>query len=174
MKNNNFKIAMLAIALSITALTTKAQEAFKKSDKIVEGSVAWSIGNNDCDYSADLSLGHFVTGRFAVGITGGIAKSTMDSTSNTNVGVFGRCHFLNVGDHLKVYSQLGANYETKVKDFSAVLGIGANYFVSSKLALTVHLTDLASYSSASNTMAVGLGNIDNPFRTAKFGLLYKF
>ena len=57
---------------------------------------------------------------------------------------------------------------------TADFGLGLNYFVTKKLALTANLTSLASYDDSASTFKVGFNKVDNPLTTPKIGLIYKF
>jgi hypothetical protein len=59
---------------------------------------------------------------------------------------------------------------------SANLGLGANYSITKKLALTMNVADLISYESAdgNSVTTIGFTGVNNPFATAKFGVIYKF
>ena len=138
---------------------------------------------NDVDavYSVSPTLGYFVTDRFAVGVSGTIGRTSAD-VKTTGVSVFGRCYVLNIGKNFKTYSQLtiGTNSAdaagVKTTTTSANLGLGANYFVSNRLALTMGIADLVSYSKVedASTFTVGFNGVTNPFSLASFGVLYKF
>jgi hypothetical protein len=176
------KSVILALVLSLTTFTVvNAQCAFKKSEKFVEGTVSLTKETDTkATYSVSPTLGYFLTDRFAVGVSAEIGK--VDSTKTGNFGVFGRCYVLSVGKHLKAYSQLGVASNsttvgaTKATSVSADLCLGANYFVSSRLALSMHLADLVSYSSqdSHSTLTVGFEGLTNPLASANFGVLYKF
>jgi hypothetical protein len=60
--------------------------------------------------------------------------------------------------------------------FGLNLGLGLNYFVSSKLALTLHVADLVDYtdSKSMSTFSLGWQGVTNPFSASKFGVLYRF
>jgi len=175
------KLVALALVLSLTTFTMVNAQSFKISDKFVEGTVGYSKTTDiKSSWSLNPTLGYFVTPKFAVGASGEFGKSAMGST--TNIGVFGRYYILNVGQHAKLYSQLGLASNSmkmsgvRTSSATADFGLGANYFVTSKLALTMHIADLVSYQnqSSKSTLSVGFSGVDNPFATAKFGVLYKF
>ena len=88
-----FKLFAAALVLSLTAFTVNAQNAFKKSDKIVEGTVSYSKASGaDASYSFNPSVGYFVTDRFAVGVAAGLGKDE-NGVKATSVGAYGRCYF---------------------------------------------------------------------------------
>lgn len=174
------KVVLLTIAL-IAAVTFTNAQTFKKADKFVEGTVSYTKATDvDAVYTINPTLGYFVTSRFAVGANGQFGKD--GDTKTTNVGVFGRCYFLTIKNALQTFSQLGvASNSTSVAGVKATstavnLGLGANYFVTSRLALSMNVADLISYEAADgkSTMTIGFDGVNNPFATAKFGVLYKF
>ena len=180
-KTNMKKVVLLAIALIAIVTLTSAQCGFKKSNKFVEGTVSYTKATDvEATYSIKPTLGYFVTDKVAVGAFGEFGKDG-DATT-TNVGVFARCYFLTIGKSLHTYSQLDvASNSSKVADVKATstaanLGLGINYFVTSKLCLTMNVANLISYESADSksTTTIGFSGIDNPFATAKFGVIYKF
>ena len=173
------KLIVAALAFALASFTT-ANAQFKKSDNFVEGTVSYTKTTDvDASYSVSPTLGHFVTNRFAVGAFGTFGKSA--ATKDQTIGVFGRCYFTDIKS-IKLYSQasLASISETDnasgVKATNVNLGLGANYFITSKLALTMNVTDLISYTSvdSKSTLTVGFDGVANPFSTAKFGVLYKF
>lgn len=177
-----FKLVIAALVLTLTAFTTvSAQSTFKKSNKFVEGTLSYSKSTDvDATYGIRPTVGYFVTDRVAVGLFGEGTKA--GDTKTTNIGAFARCYFLSIGQHCKTYSQLGlASNSTnvagiKASAFAANVDLGVNYFVSSRLALTMNVANLISYESADSksTTTIGFDGINNPFATAKFGVLYKF
>jgi outer membrane protein len=174
------KSVILALALVVTSLAVNAQ-SFKKSDKFVEGTVSYTKTTDvDASYGIKPTIGYFVTDRVAVGLFGEGTKA--GDTKTTNIGAFARCYFLNIGQHCKTFSQLDVASNstnvsgTKSSAVAANLGLGVNYFVSSRLGLTMNVANLISYESADSksTTTIGFSGINNPFATAKFGVIYKF
>lgn len=174
------KVVLLAIAL-IAAVTFTNAQTFKKADKFVEGTLSYTKATDvDAVYTINPTLGYFVTSRFAVGASGQFGKD--GDTKTNNVGVFGRCYFLTIKNALQTFSQLSvASNSTSVAGVKATstavnLGLGANYFVTSRLALSMNVTDLISYEKADgvSTTTIGFDGVKNPFATANFGVLYKF
>ena len=175
-----FKLVIATLVLTFAAFTMNAQ-SFKKSDKILEGTVSYTKATDvDASYSINPAVGYFVTDKVALGVFGEFGKAGDDKT--TNVGAFARCYFMTIGNHCSVFSQadLASNSSTvasvKTTSFAANLGLGANYFISSKLALTMHVANLVSYESADSksTFTIGFDGVTNPASLAKFGVLYKF
>jgi outer membrane protein len=175
------KLTILTLVLGLMSLTTVNAQSFKKSEKFLEGSVSYTKATDiSATYSLKPTVGYFVTDKVAVGVFGEVGESATEKT--TGIGAFARCYFMNLGQHAKVYSQLdlGTNSvdvaSVKTSTVSANLSLGANYFVTSKLALTMSLANLISYESADSksTMSVGFAGVANPFATTGFGVLYKF
>lgn len=170
--------SILAV-LTIFAVSANAQSNFKKSDKILEGTASYvKTEGADASYSLAPTVGYFLTDKFAIGVAGETAKDDAGVKTNS-IGVFGRCYFLNIGKNLKTYSQLTMSNVT-INDagsaFGLNLGLGLNYFVSSKLALTLHVADLVDYTDnkSTSTFSIGWQGVTNPFSASKFGVLYRF
>lgn len=179
-----FTLFAAALVLSLTAFTTaNAQTAFKKADKFVEGtlSVSKSTGT-DATYGFAPTVGYLVTDRFAVGVFGEVSNDA--TTKNLGLGVFARCYCLSVGKNLQAYSQLGLASisatdiatDVKASAFNANLGLGANYFVTPRLALTANVANLINYTSqdSNSDFTIGFDGFSNVLNDAKFGVLYKF
>jgi len=172
------KKVVLLLAVLFTAFTnTNAQ----KKSNILSGTVSYTkTTDTKASYSISPLLGHFVTDKVAVGVLGEFGKTGTETT--TNVGVFGRCHFLSIGKSGQLFSQVDlTSNSTKVADVkttstSANLGLGANYSITKKLDLTTYVANLASYvkTEGNSTTSIGFTGITNPFAVAKFGVIYKF
>jgi outer membrane protein len=109
----------------------------------------------------------------------------VQTSDSFGIGVFGRCYFLNIGEHFTTYSQLAitsnSDKAADTKTLNANIGLGANYFITKKLSLVLSVADLVSYASvkagnasAVNTTTVGFSGVTNPFATPTFGLNYRF
>lgn len=172
-------IATIVLGMICTANLSFGQSSFKKGDKFVEGSMNYSRVNNTTNSSLNLSGAHFFTNRFALGLTGAVSET------KTSAGVFGRCYIFEKND-FSVFSQLTA--QTSVETLNSVstrcnnlnLGVGLNYFVTNRLALTTHLfnlMDVTHYPSKDGysqpDVHFGFSGVDNPLSTAKFGILFK-
>lgn len=171
-------IVAVIVSMICTANLSFGQN-FKKSDKFLEGSMSYSRVNNVTNNSLNLSGAHFFTNRFALGLTGAV------SDTKTSAGVFGRCYFLSKNE-LSVFSQLTA--QTSVETLNSVttrcnnlnLGIGLNYFVTNRLALTTSLCSLVDVTHYPNKagysqpdIKIGFSGVDNPLSAARFGILFK-
>lgn len=152
-------------------------------------------------------FGYFVTDKIAVGMQLGIGNEKItkmandvemvDKTNSFGIGAFGRYYFLEVGSRFKTYAELGAGYnqiggemndgtntvdDIKTKGFGINAGIGANYFLTERIAVSFAFADVLSFNSykldvdgaKSNTEFNSNINVfDNFFSTAKFGLTFK-
>ena len=153
-------------------------------------------------------VGYFVSDKFAVGLEFGIGQEkqttnpsvgeTIARNNTFGVGAFGRYYFLELGSRFKTYTELGAGYlnsrskteiagttteDPKVNGFGANLGIGANYFLTDKIAINFAFTDVLSYGSAkadvdgaksSSVFNANVNQFNNFFSNATFGLTFKF
>jgi len=163
------KVFSILAALAVFSLSVTAQSTFTKGNKIVEGTVSYSDTTGKAStFLVAPSIGYMVTDKVAVGVTGEFTKNV------TNFGAYGRCYFLNIGKSLKVFSQL--NVGRSSDRFATDLGLGANYFVTEKLALSASLANLASYNTGDgvSNFSVGFTGVNNPLSATKFGVLYKF
>jgi hypothetical protein len=174
------KKILLCAALVISAVSFGQ----KKSDKFVSGTVSYTkLTDVKGTYSVIPTIGYYLTDRVSVGVLGEVGKSSTEKT--TDLGVFGRCDFMNVGKKCEVFSQLSLmnnsttltdSTESKTECTSVTLGLGANYSITKRLSLTVHLTDLIGYTTqdSKSILTVGFSGINNPISASKFGLLYRF
>jgi len=164
------------------------------------------VKTNSLNFSP--KAGYFLTDKIAVGLQVGLGSSKTENytsgaesetkTNSIDFGVFGRYYFLDLGQRFKTYTEAGLNYKTeggestsggvtvKNDDFNTVkfgLGLGMNYFVTEKMAISFGLSDVLGFktakSDASGAKAVNNFNADlnvfnNFFDTPTFSLLYKF
>ena len=173
------KLFSIFVALTVLTLSVSAQ-GFKKSDKILEGTVSYSKSKgSDAEYSFSPSLGYFVSNKAAIGFTAEMGSSSEGDVSN--FGVYGRQYFHTVGKNILTYAQLNVGVNNtnasgaKTSMFGAGFGLGANYFVSNRVAISAHLSDLMSYSSGEGTssFSVGFRGFNNPLAMTSFGVLVK-
>jgi hypothetical protein len=173
------KKTVLLLAVAFSAVIGNAQ-SFKKADKFLEGTISYTKSTGiDAEHSINPTVGYWMTDRFAVGATAELSKS---AAKTTGVGVFGRCQFLTVSKNINVFSQLSLSSTTedvagvKTTTFNTGLNLGAYSFVTKRLAITMSLADLVSYTSvdSKSTFTLGFSGVNNPFSTAKFGVAYKF
>jgi len=149
-------------------------------------------------------VGYFIADDFAVGVALGIGSdktevempgaTTETKTTNFNAGVFGRYYFLDLGQRFKTYTELGIGMtseksettgadEIKTNGFGAGLSLGINYFVTENIAINFTLADLLAYNTskvdvdgaeAESTFTGNIGQFNNFFSTATFGVTFKF
>jgi hypothetical protein len=169
---------LLVLVVSLISLFSNAQ--FKKSDKILEGSVSYSKSKGtDAEYSVSPSLGIFLSEKFALGVSLGIGEDVDGSV--TNFGAYGRYYFMSIGKNLSAYTQMDISSDNtklagvKTSAFSINLGVGANYFVSKKMAITAHICDLMGYTNqdSNSDFSIGFSGVNNPLSMGQFGLLIK-
>lgn len=173
------KKTALLLVLALTTLFTNAQ--FKKADKFVEGSASYSKAEgSDAVYNLQPTVGYFTSDKLAFGIFGQIGKDQGRET--TGFGAFGRYYVLNVGQNLKTYSQLTVG-NTSIEEagintstFGIDLGLGVNYFISKRLALSLDVANLMTWTSqeSNSEFSIGWNGVTNPFSVTKFGVLYRF
>ncbi|GGH16219.1 porin family protein [Sphingobacterium alkalisoli] len=153
--------------------------------------------------------GYFVTDKIAVGLelAFGQNKETdyenddlklVDTEKAFGIGAFGRYYFLEVGSRFKTYTEVGAGYvnttgETKVgaesedlpkvNGFGANAGIGANYFLTDKIAVNFAFANVISFGSTKadvdgaesvTSFNTNVNVFNNFFNEATFGLTFKF
>lgn len=175
------KLVVTALALMLVSFTTNAQ--FKKSEKFVEGTISYSITTDQVGkFTINPTVGYFVSDRFAMGLIGKLGTSSTQTT--WGVGAFGRCYVMNIGNKFHLYSQLAlSSNSTKIgsstkSTTNSNVGLGTNYFVSKKLALSMDVASLIDYtyvpSTSTSLFSIGFTGVNNPFSAAKFGVLYKF
>ena len=178
LKQTNMKKVVLLMAVLFTAFTSVNAQ---KGAKIVSGTVSYTKSTDvKASYSITPLVGYFVTDKVAVGVLGSFGETATETT--TNVGVFGRCHFLSIGQHCQVFSQAelvsksSTVADVKTTSVAAGVGLGANYSITKKLGLTMHVADLISYESGDgkSTTTIGFTGVTNPFAVAEFGVIYKF
>jgi len=202
------KKLFLAAVIAAFGFTANAQDetpafGFGEGDLFIEGNVGFSSTNDkNTDEKANgfnitPSVGYFITDDIAVGGTFSL-NSYKQEVSGTDtedqfgfgIGAFGRYYFLDLGERFKTNAEFGLGYlsmddklaDVKENTFGAGLGLGMNYFVTEKIALTFGLKNVLSFSSSkldvSGAKAVsefnfGFGDVANPFGgNASFGLLF--
>lgn len=175
---------LILLAIAFIAFQTSFAQKFSKGDTFVEGTVKFVSSDTEDTFNLNPAVGYFLTDKFAVGAELN-TQSTKDgagvkTSDSFGVGVFARCFFLEV-NKLQVYSQLGVSTNddkiTTEKSTQAALGLGANYFITNKLSLTMKVAELASYraiSGGDNRLAVGFEGVNNRFSLASLGLNYRF
>ena len=168
---------MLVAIMTLAALTATAQ----KSTKYLIGSVSYTkTKGSDAEYSINPKVGYYLTNKTSAGVFGGVGESADGTT--TTIGAFGRNDFIKFGKNCIVFAEASLASTTakaagvKVSQFDANLGLGANYNLNAKWALTMNLANVFNYSSSegTSTTSFAFGGVNNPFATANFGVFYMF
>jgi outer membrane protein len=178
---------------------------FSEGDVFVEGNISSMSSNNKnsdtktSSFEFNPKAGYFLSDKFAVGVELGIGsgKTTVAGTntsksSNFNFGAFGRYYFLDLGQRFKTYTEFGFNVGSdktgvsttvKTNTFDLGAGLGMNYFVTPKVAISFGLGNVINFGSSktdmtgdkgSSSMDLNLNVFNNFFTTPTFGALYKF
>ncbi|WP_299098013.1 outer membrane beta-barrel protein [uncultured Winogradskyella sp.] len=205
------KKVLLTAAIAVFGLTNmNAQEdektfGFSEGDFFVEGNVSFNSENDknidekSNEFNISPKVGYFINDDLAIGaeLLFASSKTELDGTdvsdsSGFGVGAFGRYYFLDLGERFKTNAEFGVGYtsmennlnEVKQNTFEAGLGLGINYFVTEKIALTFGLKNILSFYStksdedgaeAETGFGLGFGDVANPFGgNASFGLLFVF
>ncbi|MDG4717080.1 MULTISPECIES: outer membrane beta-barrel protein [Winogradskyella] len=205
------KKVLLTAAIAVFGLTNmNAQEdektfGFSEGDFFVEGNVSFNSENDknidekSNEFNISPKVGYFINDDLAIGaeLLFASSKTELDGTDTSDfsgfgVGAFGRYYFLDLGERFKTNAEFGVGYasmedklaEVKENSFGAGLGLGINYFVTEKIALTFGLKNILSFSStkldvdgaeAETSFNLGFGDVANPFGgNASFGLLFVF
>lgn len=205
------KILLTLTAVAAFTFATQAQE-LQKGNFLVEGALQVN-STNDKDASKKSSeftftpkVGYFVTDKIAVGVEFAVGQGKETNYAGTSdeyekynafgVGAFGRYYFLELGSRFKAYGELGvgfANSKTglteaddkgvKVNGFGAGAGVGANFFLTEKIAIGYQFANVISYNSAkadvdgakaSTAFNVNLNSFENFFNSGQFSLTFKF
>jgi len=184
---------------------SKGGFGFSEGDVFVEGSISTASTNDKnsdtktSSFEFNPKAGYFLSDKFAVGVELGIGsgKTTVAGTntaksSNFNFGAFGRYYFLDLGQRFKTYTEFGFNVGSdktgvsttvKTNTFNVGAGLGMNYFVTPKVAISFGLGNVINFGSSktdmsgdkgSSNMNVNLNVFNNFFNTPTFGALYKF
>ncbi len=205
------KIVLSLIAISGFAFASKAQNfGFQKGDVILEGSIGTNVIDNkdtktkSTNFNFSPKAGYFLSDKFAVGIAPGYGESknanylgSTDKTNTLSIGLFGRYYFLEAGKRFKVYTELDLTFsqtggETsngittikydKTNTIGANAGIGANFFITKKIAVGYQFADVLGYSYSkvdkrysepTNSFHINLNNFGNFFNTGQFSLTFK-
>lgn len=152
-------------------------------------------------------VGYFLSDKAAIGVQLMYNESKNTNYSGTNdtytkstaVGgaIFGRYYFLEVGSRFKAYGEADLGYASqggessngttttkldKTNMFGLNAGVGANFFLTEKIAIGYQFADIIGFSSskvdvsgakASNNFYANLNSFDNFFSTGSFSLTFK-
>lgn len=156
-------------------------------------------------------VGYFFADKLAAGISVNLGYTINDQYAkdqygnerrvkhnNLGVGLFGRYYFLELGARFKTYTELNVDFNgtkskttfdriststPKTNNLDVTAGIGANYFLTNKIALNFSFSNIVGFrtskldkdgAKANNEFRLNINEFDNFFNTAKFGLMFKF
>ncbi len=160
------------------------------------------------NFNFNPQVGYFVTDKIAVGIFAKVGTSNEDNygegvdiqekASTFDIGAFGRYYFLELGSRFKTYAEVAAGYESengetvtagssvkdpKISGFGANAGIGAQFFLTDKIAVNYKFANVIGFNSskvdvdgakATTGFNVNLNSFENFFNSGQFGLTFKF
>ena len=153
-------------------------------------------------------VGYFFTDKFAAGLSLRVLNTTEDKYNSTidkqtkgngiGGGIFGRYYFLELGSRFKTYAEVAVDYTSTKKEetvkgtttespktntFGIGGGVGANYFLTDKIAINFALSNVIGYNSskvdisgakATSEFGLNVNQFRNFFDAASFGLTFKF
>ncbi len=186
---------------------------FKQGDVLVEGNIGYNSTDEkdteekESSFNFNPKAGYFLSDKFAIGVGLSLnsskfedysgASSEIEKSNVLGVGVFGRYYFLEIGKRFKTYAELGAGYvsrkdelevagvttEGKSNGFGIDASVGANYFLTEKIAINFTLANVIGYNSVkadvdgaegTNNFYLNVNQFNNFFNTATIGLTFKF
>lgn len=207
------KVLLTFAAVAGLTFASQAQEyGFNTGNVIVEGNLGLSTTNNKntevktTDFNFTPKVGYFFTDKIAAGINlhAGInvddnyGVDTKQTDNTLGAGLFGRYYFLELGSRFKTYAEVNADYfNAKSKDtdsngttehpatntFAVGGGIGANYFLTDKIAVNFALSNVIGFNTskvdtdgaeAVNNFGLNVNQYNNFFDAVTFGLTFKF
>ncbi|MCI0921215.1 outer membrane beta-barrel protein [Sphingobacterium rhinopitheci] len=207
------KVLLTLTAVAGLTVASQAQvTGFEKGNVLVEGNLGFNTSDNKnsevktSSFNFSPKVGYFFTDKLAAGINLNVGTSMndqygIDRKSKVNgfgVGVFGRYYFLELGSRFKTYAELNVDYNNtkseltiantttenpKTNKFGVNAGIGANYFLTDKIALNFAFANIVGYNTSKvdadgaksvNQFGVNVNEFNNFFNTAQFGLTFKF
>lgn len=167
-----------------------------------------SINVDNSNFSFSPKFGYFIQDKLAVGgyLNFGTSRNQnfnnstllVDDSKNqfTGGGLFARYYFLDLGKRFKTFTEVGIGFGTSKNElnnkeisssnsFGLGVGLGINYFVTEKIAITFGLNDILSFNrsktkfengqeTVSSNISGNLNTIQNIFNATSFGLMYKF
>src|SRR5690606_38251123 len=151
-------------------------------------------------------VGYFFTDKIAgsINIHAGVnveeayGDDKKEKANSLGVGLFGRYYFLEFGSRFKTYAEVNADYQNAtseytsagtttenpaVNTFGIAGGIGANYFLTDKIAVNFALSNIIGFNTskvdadgaeAINSFGLNVNQYNNFFEAATFGLTFKF
>ena len=159
-------------------------------------------------FSFNPQVGYFLTNKFALGLYANVGSEntdkyaegvdTQNKSSNFGIGAFGRYYFLELGSRFKTYAELGAGYnqendkvvtpagtteDPKVSGFGINGSLGANFFLTDKIAINYKFANVIGFNSskidvdgakATSNFSLNVNKFNNFFTSGQFGLTFKF
>jgi len=205
------KLLLTLTAVAGLTAASQAQEfGFGKGNVIVEGNLGLSTKNDKntevktTNFKFTPKVGYFVTDKIAVGVnlhantlnTKNSATNVKGNNNELGAGVFGRYYFLELGSRFKAYGELNADFTSTKSDVTTAnvkvkapnitkigvnAGIGANYFLTDKIAVNFAFADVVGFNSAKakggkaiTEFGANVNQYNNFFDAATFGLTFKF
>lgn len=205
------KILLLLTAIAGLATLSQAQEfGFQQGDVLLEGNVSFNTTriNNGFDWRVNTlginpKAGYFLTKKWALGLDleyqlekirllGG-AEETTNKGQRYSFGAFGRYYFLELGSRFKTFTELGGYYGfdrndgwnfdyEKANRFGVNAGIGANFFITPKVAIGYTFADLISFTSEKADLpdaerverfGLNINSFNNFLQSGAFSLTFK-
>lgn len=206
-------LTLTAVAGLTLASKAQDITGFQKGNFIVEGNLGYNTTDNktaeikESLFNFSPKAGYFVTDKIAVGAALNFANGSVDKygtlntkTSSNEFGaaVFGRYYFLELGSRFKTYAEVDVDFSTgkskvttagttvdapKVNGFGINGAVGANYFLTDKIAINFAFANIIGYNSdkvdvkdakSTSSFGVNVNSFDNFFNAAQFGLTFKF
>lgn len=205
------KLLLTLTAVAGLTFASEAQEitGFKSGNIIVEGNLGFNSTDNksaevkSSGFNLRPKAGYFVTDKFAVGLGLNFNNDTRDAygvdtkrvEDSYGAEVFGRYYFLELGSRFKTYAEVAVGFNSGKEKTTTVLGsntakftgfgvngsIGANYFLTDKVAINFGLGNIIGFNSnkpkdgeATTSFGVNVNQFNNFFDAAQFGLTFKF
>ena len=200
-------IFLSAIAILAIGNSTYGQDiGFSKGSKLVEGSVHFSKTKGEEKnhlFNFTTNLGYFLTDKIAIGPTVNFInfQDKTDITPEGKIlaaGLFGRHYFLEPGKRFKTYTEVKSLYERIHIDkyensiqvseplfqaFNMSAGVGANYFITPKIAVNLSLSNILYFNIGKSKgendyketyFDLNVNQFYNEFASSNLGLTFKF
>jgi len=200
------RVILAAVAVSMLSVANAQDErpvfGFSKGDVLLEGNIGFSStkDNNAKESATGFALapraGYFISDKVALGVellfsTDETKANDIKTDKNSQFGAaaFLRYHFLEAGKRFKPYTHLDAGFlsqkrglaDAKFSGFGATLDVGANYFITERIAINANFGDVLSFASvkpkngeSTTAFTANLNVFDNFFNQAQFGLTFRF
>lgn len=200
-------VAVLGMVTKAQTFGFKKGDVILEGAFSVNSSDNKSIENKQSSFAFSPKVGFFISDKAAFGVrftcsqnkstNYGGANDTFSKSNAVGGGIFGRYYFLEVGSRFKVYGEGDLGYTSiggennsgtntvkldKTNSFGFNGGVGANFFLTEKIAIGYQFADIVGYNSsrvdasgakASNNFYVNLNSFGNFFNTGQFSLTFK-